>query len=242
MKHIFTFLAGGLILLSSCSSTQKASQTPDDVYYSPGASKSSAAAENPEYYSTAPSDNYIRLKAEDQDRWSYFDDYNAYDAYYASPVGISPYYGMGYYPYGYGMGMGMGFGYGMGFWDPYMCWNSYFLWNSWYNPYYYNPYYGGVLVSNAKVISSTPYTGIRPFRGSGYSNGLVGGGARFYRPTNLPTTYRPGSRVGSSYRPTNGNSNYNQSGYRPTQSYSQPTRSFTPSSFGGGGSFRAGRH
>src|SRR5258708_26582303 len=94
MRIIFTFLAGTLILLSSCSSVNKARQTPDDVYYSPGAPKqgyATAADNQDEYYSTAPSDRYVRMKSVDQARWSYFDDYNAYDSYYA-PVRLRSYY------------------------------------------------------------------------------------------------------------------------------------------------------
>src|SRR5882757_9672543 len=168
MKQIYTFLAATLIVLSSCSSSRKAAQTPDDVYYSPGSNKTVAGGADQdeyssrnqgEYYSTAPSDQYVRMKVQDPSRWSYFDDYSAYDSYY-SP-GLSAAYGYGYpsYGYGYGLGFGFGSGFGLGFGDPYMCWNSYFLWNSWYNPYSYNPYYGGgVIVVGSKSPTSSVYS------------------------------------------------------------------------------------
>src|ERR1700710_2329867 len=94
MKPIFILLAGVMVILSSCSSMNKVRQTPDDVYYSPGASRAAGVGSSDnqdEYYSSAPSDNYVRMKSVDQARWSTFDDYNNYDSYY-SPAG-GAYYG-----------------------------------------------------------------------------------------------------------------------------------------------------
>ena len=42
---------------------------------------------NSDYYST-PNENYVKMRVQNPDKWSYFDDYN-YD-----------YYGSGYSPYG----------------------------------------------------------------------------------------------------------------------------------------------
>ncbi|HEY4205405.1 MAG TPA: hypothetical protein VGM31_01280 [Puia sp.] len=284
MRHILPFLAVGLIMMSSCSSSRKAAQTPDDVYYSPGANAVAAAsdedagyysprsrsgANNGEYYSTAPSDNYIRMKSQDDARWSYFDDYNAYDSYY-SPAAVSPYYsmGLGYgYPM-YGSYYGMGYGLGLGFGDPYFAWNSYFMWNSWYNPYFYNPYYGGgAIVMKGSSYNNNVYTHLRAFNGTSYRNGLVtrvsNSNNRSYRPA--PTAYSRdlqsrgnGNRYVNGYsNGNNGNRNYN---YRPTSSSpntnstfsnrpnggfsSQPVRSYSPPSGGGGGgmSSRPARH
>src|ERR1700744_4687850 len=147
MKHIYTLLTAAVVVLgmSSCSSSRNAQNT-DDIYYSDGTKRASASggASKGDYYSTAPSDNYVRLKSEDYDRWSTFDDYDAADAYYApaAAYGVYPSVGFGY---GLGYGYGLGFGYGMGFYDPFFAWNSYYMWNSWYNPYFYNPYYGGAI-------------------------------------------------------------------------------------------------
>src|SRR5450432_1417555 len=115
MRQIFTLLAGAAILFCSCSSSHKV-QNSDDPGYSSGSHKSSSGASQSDYYSTAPSDNYVRMKTTDQARWSTFDDYNDYDNYYApTPLGASPYYGgyggFGYSPYAYGFGYGMGYGF-----------------------------------------------------------------------------------------------------------------------------------
>ncbi|HEY4060937.1 MAG TPA: hypothetical protein VGM30_03510 [Puia sp.] len=268
MKHLYTFLAGfaiiGTTMFSSCSSSRSAAQTPDDIYYSPGGSKAvTGGSDKDEYYSTAPSDNYVRMKAQDPDRWSYFDDYNAYDSYYApSGIGYGASYGFGYPSYGFGYGLGFGPSFGFGFGDPYLCWNNYFMWNSWYNPYFYNPYYGGgVLAYGHGVYNPGIYSHLRTFNTTGYGGGSV------RNVTNSPSSrlYRPGMRSTTAY-----NSNLNNSGtrtvnrngayYRPGNTYrpvnnsyqpstrssfgSQPTRSFAPSGGGGGGGgfSRPGRH
>ena len=258
MKHLFTLLAVAVTTvggMSSCSSSHNA-QSTDDVYYSSNAKQPTGAAANQgDYYSTAPSDNYVRMKAEDQSRWSYFDDYGAYDSYY-SPVTTSVGFGYGYPAYGFGYpsyGMGFGFGgpaYGMGFYDPYFAWNSYFLWNSWYNPYFYNPYYGGAVFVVAHSAPTAIYSNLRPFNSLAYNNGLAPktgttANGRFYRPgmastSNYNSSLSQGRQVNNSfYRPGNSNNG----GFRP--SYSQPTRSYSPSFGGGGGGggfSRPGRH
>src|ERR1700744_3174963 len=104
MKHIYTLLTAAVVVLgmSSCSSSRNAQNT-DDIYYSDGTKRASASggASKGDYYSTAPSDNYVRMKSEDYDRWSTFDDYNAYDSYYApASVGFSSGFGYGYPAYG----------------------------------------------------------------------------------------------------------------------------------------------
>jgi hypothetical protein len=279
MRRLYTFLVITLVILSGCSSSRNTTQTPDDVYYSPGASNKMAAAtadeyteggSGNEYYSTRPSDNYVRLKAQDQARWSYFDDYNAYDGYYAG--GYSPYYSTGF-GYGYGMPYyGYGSGFSLGFGDPYLGWNSYFLWNSWYNPYFYNPYYGGGVLVVTKVPTNSVYNHLRTFNGTTYREGMTtrmaNSNNRSYRPV-ASSYYNPSSRSvnGSNRYLTNGSnngyyrpgvSNNNNGGYRPSSnnsftpsnsgsrpSYSAPVRTVSPSpapSGGGGGGFRPGRH
>lgn len=247
MRQIYTILAGTLLIFSSCSSTQRVSQTPDDIYYSPGgtkvASSGSSSDDQPEYYSTRPSDQYVQMKSQDYDKWSYFDDYNSYSPYYA-PSGLSMGMGMGYYPsYGYGLGFG-GASFGLGFGDPYMCWNSYYMWNSWYNPYFYNPYYGGgVIVVNPKGSiggGGTVYNHPRTFIPNSYrtvSTTGTSGSDRFYRPGNnvSSTQYnrnvRNGNGNGNTYRPAGNNNTY-----RPSyNNNNQPARSYSPApSFGGG--------
>jgi hypothetical protein len=265
----YTLLAVALVLgLSSCSSSRNAQNT-DDVYYSNGGQKAAASANTTnggasqgDYYSTAPSDNYVRMAMTDP-RFATFSDYNAYDSYYYSPAAASmgygygyPAYGFGYPAYGMGFSYGLGFGVGMGFYDPYMAWNSYFMWNSWYNPYFYNPYYGVPVMVVGHTAPTAMYSNLRPFNSLAYRNGLyakAGTGAitnnRYYRPgmagttsynnrVNNPNNANTARPVNQTYYRPGNNSN---GGFRP--SFSAPTRSFSsPSLGGGGGGFRPGRH
>lgn len=239
MKQVYAFTLfalAGVLMLSSCSSSKNAQNSPD--MYSSGKTSGS------DYVAATPNDQYVQMKSQDYARWSYFDDYDAYDAYYApAPMyygaglgyGYAPYYGFGYSPY-----FGSGFGLGLGFGDPYMMWNNYFIWNSWYNPYFYNPYYGGGVIVAGQSPTSV-YNNLRPFNATNYKSGLAHYGVTsngrnvVYRPgmtattaynSHVTTTRNPGS-----FRPVN-----NNSGFR---SYNAPTRSYSPS-FGGGGGFRGG--
>lgn len=253
MNKLYTLLALALVIgTASCSSSRNAQNT-DDIYYSDGTKKASAAASGSgasqgDYYSTAPSDNYVRMKATDPDRWSYFDDYDAYDSYYYSPMAASASFGYGYpvyglgFGYGLGYGYGLGFGYGMGFWDPY------FAWNSWYNPYFYNPYYGGAVFVAAHGLPASSAYGMRPFNTLAYRNGLAhtggtAGTARnpLYRNGMSSTTAYNSHLSGASSTNTFRNGNSNQ-GFRPANNnFGGQTRSYTPSSFGGNsGGFRSG--
>jgi hypothetical protein len=263
MKHLYTLLAVVLVIgMASCSSSRNAQNT-DDIYYSNGTKKpaSDDAASRDEYYSTAPSDNYVRMKATDPDRWSYFDNYDAYDSYYYSPMAASASFGYGYPVYGLGFGSGLGYGYGlglgygMGFWDPY------FAWNSWYNPYFYNPYYGGAVFVAAHGLPASTAYGMRPFNSLAYRNGLAHSGGTIGTARN--PLYRNGMSSTSAYNSrlsgtntTNGtfrngnntfrNGNSNQGGYRPVNNNNNfggqtQTRTYTPSTGGNsGGSFRTG--
>jgi hypothetical protein len=244
MKQLYTFTFFALaaaIGLSSCSSSKNAQSSPD-MY-------SSGKASGSDYVAASPNDQYVQMKSQDYDRWSYFDDYNSADAYYApSPMYYggygggfgygfgSPYYGFGYSPF-YGPSYGLGFGFG----DPYMMWNNYFIWNSWYNPYFYNPYYGGGYVVVGKSATGV-YNNLRPFNTTNYKSGLAHYGVTsnsrnpVYRPGMTSTTAynsNVNSRNTNSFRPVN-----NNNGFR---NYNAPTRSYSPS-FGGSssGGFRSG--
>jgi hypothetical protein len=221
MKSIHLLLACSVIAFSSCS-TYKNTQTPDDIYYSSGNSSASTASSstgNSDYYAAAPSDQYVQMKAQDQARWSYFDDYSDYPY---TPTGFGSYYDMGAYGYGFGAPW-LTFGY----WSPNTFWNSYYAWNS-----FYNPYYGSVVVVNPKVPSSGLYTPLRPFSQASYTNGRNAGGVAR---TSLSPYSQPSRFTGNN---SNGSRRfYNAPGndsYRP--SLSQPVRSYSPSSFGGSGS------
>ncbi|HEV2355184.1 MAG TPA: hypothetical protein VGR89_13130, partial [Puia sp.] len=205
--YTFTFLALAVAVgLAGCSSSKSAQNGPD--FYSSGKSSGS------DYVAASPNDQYIQMKADDYARWSYFDDYDAYDAYYApAPMyggGFGYGLGMPYYGFGYSPFFSPGFGMGLGFGDPYLMWNSYFIWNSWYNPYFYNPYYGGAVM----VVGQSPtavYSTLRPFGTTSYRNGLAHAGVtsssrnHFYRPgMNATTSYNSRVRTTRSvntYRP-----------------------------------------
>lgn len=262
MKRIYILLTGATLILgmASCSTSRNA-QNSDDIYYSDGTRRAAAGASSQgDYYSTAPSDNYVRMKAEDYDRWSTFDDYNAADAYYAPGVGYGMYPAMGFgYGLGYGYGLGMGFGYGLGFYDPFLAWDSYFMWNSWYNPYFYNPYYGGAMFYGEGGYGggmASYATNLRPLNVMSYRNGLAAANARmgtsanrFYRNGMAGTSaynrglVNRGRQVNNSYysRPTN---NGFRNGFsRPAFNSGGSFRTYSPSggSFGGGGGgFRGG--
>jgi len=241
MRQIFTLLTVVVVLgMSSCSSSKQTTSSSPDMYSSPSKSTSG------DYYAATPNDQYIQMKADDQARWSYFDDYDAYDSYYAASPAYGGYYGMGYPSPAFGFGYGYGFGpsFGLGFGDPFFMWNSYFMWNSWYNPFFYNPYYGGgvLLVGEGRggVAGTSVYTNLRPFGATTYSNGLAhygttsSGRNAVYRPGMTSTTaYNRGVARTSSYRPVNQN---NGGGFRTMQ---PATRSYSPS-FNTGGGFRGG--
>ncbi|MDP4131944.1 MAG: hypothetical protein Q8918_04215 [Bacteroidota bacterium] len=233
MKHLYILVLIALVSFTGCT-VYRSNPTPDDVYYSPGApaeNYASADNNNDQYYS-APNENYVRMRVEDPNRWSYFDDYN-YDYYGGySAMGYASPYSMGY---GFGMGYGPFMG-GFGYYSPFSFWNSYYAWNS-----FYNPYYGGVVYVNGKNFSSPAYTRLSTFNPAGYQ-----GRSYSSRPNSANRFYNGNTPVNNSsrnfrrsYNNTN-NSNYSRPTYsrptysRPMNQSSQPVRS-TPSNFGGGG-------
>jgi hypothetical protein len=247
MKRIHFLLAGLVVIFSGCS-TYRQTQTPDDVYYSPGADRQEAAAtpsnNNQGDYYSVPNDQYVRMRVQDPQKWSYFDDYNTdyYGGY--SPVGYNASMGYGYGGMGYG-GMGYGgFGIspwiGFGYWSPISYWNSYYSWNG-----FYNPYYGGVIVSNPKIQNDS-YSRVSTFNPASYTNNTYNRGntrpsSASYTPYSYSQTIRSNYANPNNYNYRNnaGRPSYNQnsgSNYsnQPTRTYSAPTRS--SSSFGGGSS------
>jgi hypothetical protein len=230
MKQVYTLIIIALVSFASCT-VYRSNPTPDDVYNSPGTpsqsySSSSDNSGSDEYYS-APNENYVRMRVEDPNRWSYFDDYN--NDYYGgySALGYASPYSMGY---GFGMGYGPYMG-GFGYYSPFSFWNSYYAWNS-----FYNPYYGGAVVVNGKNFSSPAYTRLSTFNPAGYQTrsfvNRPNGTNRF----NNGNT--PANNSSQNYRRSNNNTNnnnYNRPTYnRPMNQNTQPTRS-APSNFGGGG-------
>jgi hypothetical protein len=225
MKRTSTLLITALVLVSlnSCSPYKNTATTPDDVYYSPGQPVQTTVTQgnNSDYYST-PNENYVKMRVQNPDKWSYFDDYN-YD-----------YYGNSAYGYGSGFGLGMGFGTvpyygGFGYYSPMSYYNSYYAWNN-----FYNPYYGSVVVVNGKNTSTPSYTRMSNFNPSAYK------GSYYNSRPGLTHLNNTSSTRGSQ---TYFNSNTNNNSTRSTdshQSYS-PTRSSSFSSGGSGGGGGASR-
>jgi len=147
MKQLSFLTIGLVLLLSSCSTAYQAGQTPDDVYYSPGAVtggeervKKQKSRDDQQYqeYISSQDDAYLRRKVTNRSRWSSIDDFsywndcrynffpstfnyfNPYFSCYSCNTFI-PSYGGGHY-----------FGGGFGF-TPSLGWN---------NPYYTLVYYG----------------------------------------------------------------------------------------------------
>ncbi|HEY2649273.1 MAG TPA: hypothetical protein VGI38_08755 [Puia sp.] len=218
--YIFIIAALSFFTLNSCS-VYRNNPTPDDVYYSPGTpavSTSSAQNNNSDYYST-PNDNYVKMRVQNPDKWSYFDDYN-YD-----------YYGGGYAPYSpYASGVGLGIGFSTGYYSPYYGGFGYYSPLSYYNSYYawnnfYNPYYGGVIVVNGKNNATPSYTRMSNFNPSAYQGNYYNS-----RPsTNFVNANGSQNSTNSNNfnRSTNNRPSFNNSNYSPMRS--------SPSNFSGGG-------
>ena len=143
MKSSILLLAVFAAFLTSCTTTYKTGQTPDDVYYSPAPpqdeyvrvdnDEENEYRYNDEYYD----DRYLRMKVRNRNRW------NELDEWY--------YYGKNY-SYSY---------YNSYYWnDP---WTPYASWNNYYNPYCH----GYVIVNPGTKIT---YNKPRTFNLNTYTN------------------------------------------------------------------------
>lgn len=244
MKNIYLPLCAVTLLLASCSSGYKTTQSSDDSYYSTGARQSTSSSSSDVYYNANADDQYLMMKSQDPQKWAYFDDY-AYDGYspYASPYGMSPYgmspyYSLGYSPFGFGyypMGFYSGFGvspfmyYGYSYWGPNYL-SEYYLWNG-----MYNPYYGGVV-----VVSPYPaynyYTQVHPFVLNNYTaTALSNRGAFRNSYNNGLVRAKPFTNNAYNRSINTVNSPYSSGSFFNRGQGTQSVRSFSPSSFGGGG-------
>ena len=251
MRH--KILLYGLIatVLASCSSAYRASQTPDDVYFSParvGVQKQVASNDQYENYVGSEDDQYLRMKVRDRQRWSGIDDYSYwndsryvpsynynYDYYrnniyntYAWNNWNTPYSSFYYNPMYSGFGMGVGLG------------------NSFYFPQYgYGYGYGGTYGYNpygTTYIIKNPTRALSPSVNrpnlNGYRNGL-------FNNRNSSNPYGNNQGVGNTSRrvfSTNENNqrNYNNTNNTNNNTYNSPQRSYTPSSSGSSSSGSAG--
>lgn len=147
MKSKILLLALTVAALSSCTTSYKTGQTPDDVYYSPVRSQDEYVRteknddrqyrnNEEEYYD----DNYLRMKVRNRNRWSDMDD----PFYYSRRYTFNNY---GYNCFGNP-------------WTPATYWNN-----------HYNPYYNGYIIVNPKT--SVTYTGPRTFNLNSYNNNAI---------------------------------------------------------------------
>jgi len=243
----YKILLYGLITaaITSCSSVYKASQTPDDVYYSParqGVNKQAAKKDKYEDYVAAEDDRYLRMKVRDRQRWDPIDDYTYwndsryvpsynynYDYYRNSPFSVyawnswnfSPYSSFYYNPY-------MSFGYGA----PYA---SGLFYPSYGYGHGYNPYGPTYIVKNPSRVLSPSVN--RPNLNS-YRNGLYNNTNRSYNNQGSGSTLKRVFAPNENARMYNNNNNSSNSGNN--NSYSAPQRSYSPSSSGSSSSGSSG--
>jgi uncharacterized membrane protein YgcG len=234
---VFLITALALVSLSSCSTYKNTATTPDDVYYSPGQPVQTTVTQgnNSDYYTT-PNENYVKMRVQNPNKWSYFDDYN-YDYYgnsssgYGNSVAFSVGYSSGYYGYGYGYGCGFGY------YSPMSYYNSYYAWNN-----FYNPYYGSVVVVNGKNTNTPSYVRMSNFNPSAYRGSYYNArpiGTHYYN------TSSSAVRNSQTYFNSHTNNNTNRSAesrpsYTPTRSTPSNFSSGGGSSGGGGGGSRGG--
>ncbi|MBC7848275.1 MAG: hypothetical protein H7Y31_01000 [Chitinophagaceae bacterium] len=212
---------------SSCSTSYKSGQTPDDVYYSP-AKETAAYADlskdnrrNDSYQYDNADDRWLRMRVRNPYRWNAFDDYD-WNAHNNWSNNFSSPYSYNFNSY----------------------WNGYYSWNSWYNPYCNN-----IIVLNPK----TPvYTKVKNFGLSSYTNNNYNNTNSM---TRTKSSLRLPS-AGSNYSNSNSNRNTLGSSVRkvfsPNESFSnsnnsnnsnnnnsnsdRSTRTYTPSNSSSSGS------
>ena len=173
MKLAFLPAAIIALALTSCSSTYRGAQTPDDVYYSPAreAPAETRVENRRDRYQenlTYQDDRFLRMKVQNPNRWQAIDDYSYwYDSRYDYNLYNNNYYRNVYainnwYP---------AFGY-TGFYN-----RNYFGYGGFYTPvypviYYKNPkvYTGVTGKSNLATYTNTRYNNANSNYGKGYGN------------------------------------------------------------------------
>jgi uncharacterized membrane protein YgcG len=145
MKHSILLLAVSAAALTSCTTSYKSGQTPDDVYYSPVRPQDEyvrtekeddrSYKSDEEYYD----DRYLRMKVHNRTRWSELDEWYSYGNRYN--YSSFPHIGIYNNP-----------------WTPFTYWNN-----------YYNPYcHSCCVIVNPK--SSVAYNKPRTFNLNTYNN------------------------------------------------------------------------
>jgi hypothetical protein len=235
MKNIVALGLVASLGLVGCSSAFKTAGTPDDVYFSYGATKPAVEEKYKEeetsgynsYFDNAD-DRYLRMKVQDRARWSTIDD-------------VDYWYGYNNPNTMWNMNWNMGVGFGS-FNNPW-AWNNAFMWN---NPWAFNNFYNSwnnpwcwnrpvVIVNKYPSGTSNSYIAPRPGLSRGaYTNSIFDRG-NYNRTGNgksaVPQSAGYGTRelfrsVFGSGSGSNGSS----------QGYSRPARLFDNSGSSSGGS------
>ena len=212
MKNKIILIIFTVVILSSCSTAYKSTQTPDDVYYSPttGADDKEVAKTNKqndryENYLSSNDDNYLRMKVRNYNLWSGIDDY----AYWYDSR-----YDFGYYNRGY-----------------------YNLWNpGYFNGYVLYPYYPGGGWNGYYMPSpiiyvigyKNPKTTVATSGGSGSYLSTYKNNTYNNSNYNLKTNPYDRGSFGSLIKQVFSSSNNNNSSASNT-SWDRPARTFTPS-------------
>lgn len=222
MKRALLLSVLSMGLLSSCSTAFKAGQTPDDVYYSPGADRAMAKEEvsredEQQYkeYISSMDDRYLRMKVANRYRWSSIDNF---DYWYDSRYDFSTY--NPYNSYGYYNGL-----------SPYNSWNP--GWGLSLGGYGYRNYYPGYGWSHP--LYTVVHYGTPSYGGGGYTSGsnISAYKNRSYDNTN----YGIKDAKSGAVVPSNSNSSFGSlmkkvfSAATPTesaQSYDRAVRTYTP--------------
>jgi len=223
MNPKILLLAVTVAFLSSCTTSYKTGQTPDDVYYSPVRPAEEYVqtdrkdedrryrSNDDEYYE----DQYLRMKVRNRYRWSDLDD---------------PYYYSSRYNY-----TNYNWGYYSNPWSPSTYWNN-----------HYNPYYQGTVIMNPQT--TVKYSGPRTFNLNTYNNSALTNGS-YSNPkfigtgnnsTNTNNTYNAPRNSSSNNGSNSGNilrdifrSNSSSSGSTTPSTNSSSTNSSSGSSSGG---------
>ncbi len=228
MKNYLSLLVASAFLLGGCSSAFKASQTPDDVYYSYGNEKNSAieAKQNAEdeyvSYWGAAEENYLRMKVRDSDRWSSIDDLNYWYGYDARFGYNNPYM---FNNWSMNNSLRWNLNYGSSMWMPgnnSWYWNNPFSWgwnsfyNSWNNPYCWNtlPVVVNKFPTNSALntVTSSSRADLRNYYNTQYQRGYTN--SVFDQKGNRFSGYS-----GDTYRSVNNGSNNNSSWSRPSRTF-----------------------
>lgn len=235
MKIKYIFFPCVVALLTSCSSSYRTGQTPDDVYYSPAPSSS-------------PSDNsYVNTVSDQGNSYSYDNDGNSqtgndvqssddnYYVTYDSGDGYSPYgdNSLSYNPYlfnSYGMGSSF-YGYDplayMNFFNPFAY--NYYGYSGlmgYYNPYtFYSPYsvYANAYYGHSSAVTFATTNNYRPrtYNLNAYTNTSTTNAGAATAPSPIRRTSGVGNVIRRVFTPNRGNNNY----YTPSngnRSYNNP--------------------